>query len=524
MDFSEKINYLFELSHAEGRELAAEMSITAPQISKMRNGVRGLPKNKEAAWMIANFFAKRCTNDIQRESLAEKIKLAQVKNVLKEKELTDILLDWLSDEKEPNDYAARRADAFLRRFSGSADVGDMNSERRGTPKTFDSDMGRFFTFYGNEGKRKAVLTFLQYTYQRKVPLRINILTDEKTDWIMEEPSFPRELQKCMEDLVEMGCIFRRIAGPISDMDQAFESLNRWFPLYITGKATSYYYNRMRDNLNHLTMFIVPDVAVLFSFSVGMFPQKNGVTFFTTDTDTVSSLMIEYENYLNQCEPIMKTYSREDSTTVLNQSLLAFEEYKGNSIRRCNSLSFITMPWETAMALKTEMEDEKAAFLSCFASRYKAFKKNVEKYSFTDIIRLANIEDIMGERVPIPVASVLGRRTQYYTVMGYFNHLNSILYMLKQYKNYHVVIRKEPYSDPSIVYVKEGQYTILIQEKDPFAFFEVSEHYLVDAFSESLHRLIPVGISEAEYRKEVVAEIKGLIYEIEQRMVQERKGK
>lgn len=523
MNFADKLNFLFELSHAEGKELADEMSVTAPQISKMRTGVRGLPKNKESIWIIANFFARRCNSDFQKEALSQKIGLAQIKNVHKEKEMIDILLGWLTNERGQDSYAARHADAFLQRFNVANGATEGNLTDHNIQKSFDSDMGRFFTFYGNAGRRKAVLTFLQYITQRKTPHTISILTDEKTDWMMEEPGYSGQLQKCMVKLVEQGSVFRRIAGPILDMDHAFESLNRWFPLYMTGKATSYYYNRMRDNLNHLTLFVVPDVAVLFSFSVGSFPQKNGVTFFTTDTDTVTSLYMEYENYLSLCEPIMKTYGKENSRGEFRQCLLEFEEYKGNSIHRCNALSFITMPWDVITGLNAYgKQEEKDALLSGFAQRHKIFMQSLEKYSYTDIIKLAGIDEIMEERVPIAAASMLGIRKQYYTVKGYLDHLNSILFMLKQQKKYHAVIYKNDYLDPAIVYVKEGFRAILIHERDPFAIFEVSEHYLVDAFAESLYRLMPVGITEENNRKEVVNEIKVLIGQIEQRMMSEKK--
>ena len=68
MTFSDKLNYLFELSNAEGKELAAAMNVTPPQISKMRRGVRGLPKNRESAHLIARFFARRCASDYQRDA------------------------------------------------------------------------------------------------------------------------------------------------------------------------------------------------------------------------------------------------------------------------------------------------------------------------------------------------------------------------------------------------------------------------------------------------------------------------
>ena len=59
MQFDEKLNILFELTAARGKDLAEALSVTAPQISKMRRGRRDTPKNRESLMIISRFFAQR---------------------------------------------------------------------------------------------------------------------------------------------------------------------------------------------------------------------------------------------------------------------------------------------------------------------------------------------------------------------------------------------------------------------------------------------------------------------------------
>lgn len=517
MNFADKLNSLFELSHAEGKELAAAMNITPPQISKMRRGGRGLPKNPEAAQVLALFFARRLGSDYQRDALSKAMRVAQIRSVDREEALAEILLDWLSDRQDPDDDAARRADDFLRQFGAMASQpggGEPEDPRR----ALAGGKGSFMAYYGDDGKRLAVEGFLSYVASRRQPCTIDMLSDEPLDWLFTDPDFSRRFQKSLLSLTGRGCSLRRIAAPILDMDQAFQSLNRWLPLYLTGKATSYYFKRMRDNLNRLTLFAVPGMAVLFSFSVGNSPRRDGVTFFTTDERTVACLAAEFDNYLALCEPIMNVYTAGESSIRMHACMMNYENHKGNCLQRSEGLSFITLPWDVATTLRTSgPPEEKNEFLSSFAQRYKRFKTNLEQYSFTDYIRLAEADQVMAGKVVIPGTYVLGNEAQYYTPVGYLEHLRSTVYLLEHRANYHAALRRPEDGDDTVLYIKEGYCAILALAGAPFSTFEVSERYLVDAFAEYLRRQLPPELGTGAYRRAVIAEMRALIETLEKRI-------
>ena len=521
MEFSEKLNFLFELSHAEGKELAEEMNITPPQISKMRKSLRGLPKDKGHARVLAHFFAERCGSDYQLDAISKAMRIAQVRNIDSEDALTEILLDWLSDENDPDEYATRKADDFLRQFSGDlSHVKKKNASFEDSGKLLSSQSG-FFAYYGSEGRRRAVQTFFQYLIQRARAYTVNVLTDENIDWVSEVPNFSKQLQADTLRLTEQGCSFRRISGPITDINQAFESLNRWLPLYTAGKATSYYYNRMRDSLNRVTIFSVADVAVMFSFSVGNAPPDEMVTFFTTDEKTVSSLTAQFERYLEKCKPIMNAFRTEDSDNHFFDCMLEYEGCKTSCIQKSNSLSFITLPWDLATTINFGNDAKKKnEFLNFLALRYKKFQSNLASQQFTDIIQLSELNDILSGNAPISAICLTRGKTLYYTPSGYHQHLQNILYLLKNKANYNVVLLDTKSKDSSIVYVKEGFHAILAREVYPFSVFEVSERFLVDAFTEYLRRLMPANQNERAYRRGIISQIETLISQLEECMRQD----
>lgn len=516
MDFSEKLNFLFELTQAEGKELAAAMNITPPQISKMRKGIRGLPRDRDAARSIAVFFARRCQGEAQRDALAKAMRAAQVRSAADDDALADMLLSWFQNEKIRDGSAEKGADSFLHRlsFSSSARI----PMRANSSLPLHSVGNNIIAYYGVEGKQTAYLIFLRHLLAQNKAFDICVLSDENNTWIDDDPSYASRYYDHLLRLTEQGCFFKRIVGPLNNIAQAFYSLNRWFPLYLTGKATSFYYKRMRDDLNRITVFAVKDVAALFSFSVGAEPDKDRVTFYATDKETVNSMWALFHKYLAMCDPATKTYNADTSEMQMHERMLEYESCEATCMQLNSSLSFITLPWEIAVSLRAEKGSQlKEAFLASFAKRYKVFQKNLERYDFFDFIRLAEVDDIMAGMIPIPAANILSYDNQYYSPGGYLQHLRCVEYFLKRRDHYHVIIEPSDAEKEPIMYIKEDAAAIIARASTPFVIFDVTERNLITAFTENMRRRIPDRVFEADFRKETLTTIQTLIRQIEERL-------
>ena len=508
MEFAEKLNFLFELTQAEGKELAAALNITPPGVSKMRKGLRGLPRNRDAAYSIALFFAQRCRGNAQRDALARAMRMAQVRSA-EDDVLADMLLSWFLNEKIRDNPAESGVDVFLHRLNLS--YGSKTPIRSDYSQPLHSSGNNIIAYYGIEGKQACYFTFLRYLLERNKAFDICVLSDENNLWIDDDLFFASSYYDHLLRLTEQGCFFKRIVGPLNNMAQAFASLNRWFPLYLTGKATSFYYKRMRDDLNRITVFVVPDVAALYSFSVGTTLENNCVSFFTTDAKTVNSLSVLFQKYLSMCEPATKTYNADTSELQMHERMLEYENCACTCMQLNSSLSFITLPWEIAVSLRADKEPKsKDAFLTSFAKRYKVFQKNLNEYDYFDFIRLAAVDDVMAGMAPIPAASVLSNDVQYYSPAGYLSHLKGVEYLLKHRDHYHVIIEPSDAEKEPIIYVKEDKAVLITRASTPFIIFDVAERNLIDAFTENMRRRIPNDVYEPQFRKKVIADIHALI--------------
>ena len=61
MQFSNKLNFLMNITNTSNKELAEGIAVDRSLISLLRSGKRKTPHNHEHVMHMANFFARRCT-------------------------------------------------------------------------------------------------------------------------------------------------------------------------------------------------------------------------------------------------------------------------------------------------------------------------------------------------------------------------------------------------------------------------------------------------------------------------------
>ena len=508
MVFAEKLDFLMKLTSTTNKRLGDLLSIHQSQISRMRSGARGIPGNSEYIRIMAEHFASQCVQDYQRSALAEALGRPPLRLPIEKNVLSVILTEWLIGTVEDG---GEKAELFLRNYKALS----MSSEGEGSGGTHENGRsGDVFVYYGETGKRAAVYAFLGYMLEQKEPQQIDVCCDEDLGWMENDPDFIAKVQKNIRELTSRGFTCRRISGPVNDLDYTYGSLKfGWLPLYVSGRASSFFYPRLRDAVYHRSLLVAPGKGALLATSTGRIAQ-NRMTLFFKDPQVADALEAEFCDYLAMCTPHMITTDVRQSTERFLAKFLEFEELSIPCVQRSNSLSAVMLPASVAAAAKAASMSEQKLFMDAFTKRTEAFRAVVKEHPYTDAIYLSTPEEIAAGEVLMPCTTDLGPVPNVYTVDTYLQHLRSILWHMEHLPNYHVVITEEKDEDLSFACIKEGRRALLVRADDPGTVIEITEQKLVSAFSELIHRSLKNGRPDEAQRKSNGTRIRELIRTLE----------
>ena len=84
MQFSNKLNFLMNITNTSNKELAEGISVDRSLISLLRSGKRKTPRNHDHIRNMASFFARRCSADFQFHALAEMLEKPELSHACHE--------------------------------------------------------------------------------------------------------------------------------------------------------------------------------------------------------------------------------------------------------------------------------------------------------------------------------------------------------------------------------------------------------------------------------------------------------
>jgi hypothetical protein len=338
-----------------------------------------------------------------------------------------------------------------------------------------------------------------------------VSSDENLQWLVGDYPFAAEVQAAFRSLAEQGCRCRRIVGPLVTLDYSYASLlMRWLPSYISGHVTSYYYPRLRDDLYHRTLLIARDTAAVFSASVGSGP-KNHACFFTTDTEVVSALSAEFEDYLALCQPQMERRAAFPEEWEEEDALLSFSRIGSTCLLRSRGLSAMTMTGDMFRHARRADSQRIRQLTARLDKQQAAFLQQLGKQPCYDMMELASPEDVLAGKVELEFSSSVAASSLPYTPEQYLLHLKNILLLSQRYPNYHPIFLPNPWPGLESLWVKEGKRALMHRAVDQDVLHVISERNLLAALTELLYRALPAdhdapgGKASAEARlRELIA--------------------
>ncbi len=301
---AEKLDFLMSLTNTKNASLGHALNFDPSYISRIRTGKRGLPKGQPFVEPASVFFARAIREDYQKEAAIKELRLA-TPWPQDERSTAQILMIWLSgrfrtpqDEQRMEDALASLKSSFAE--NDAADVSYVPGK---------GSAASSLAFFGNAGKRDAVITFLEDLVQTGKAHTLLLFSDEDMSWMYEDESFIHTWLILMQQLIGQGSRIRIIHSLGRSAGDMWEAVRCWLPLYGTGAVEPWYCPRLRDGIFRRTEFIAQGHSAVFASSIPG-QTDDPLNLLIRDRESAETMQKEFEAFLALCKPLMDIYRPE----------------------------------------------------------------------------------------------------------------------------------------------------------------------------------------------------------------------
>lgn len=387
MTFSEKLDLLMTLTGTSNSALGRALSYDPSYISRVRAGKRGLPRRQPFLKPAADYFAQAIDTPVQ-QSTAANLLIAGRPWPKDPAQGAVHILRWL--EASPEDM-----NEPIGQFFQNLTAAPLGAAERLPVEVPPRPEGDPAFFFGNQGKREAVHLFLAELCAAEEGGVLHLVSDETMDWLFDDPVFARQWADLLTRFLARGGQVTIIHTIDRDLGEMLGALQRWIPLYLTGRILPYYCPRLRDGICRRSLFVAPGRAALAANSIE--DRTEGMAnLYTRHPQAVAALEQEFTNYLALCRPLMDVYHAGQSRELSGRLV---DMIRGEGLL----ISASPVPLPLASRLPA-LQFLRQALLDRVAAGGE----------LTELIHLPDPRAVADRSVFIPLGDLLGLPDYYYT--------------------------------------------------------------------------------------------------------------
>ncbi len=426
------LSYLMSVTKVSGRDLARYLNVDNSLVSKWKNNLRPLSKNTSYLKKLSLFFLE--TKDgLYLPAVLELLKTYYPNQSFEKKEeRVQHLSHWLT---QPYERAA-----FIRSYT--------------TQHGLLANQKYFSVYHGDEGRRDAVLFFLDTVLHSKVPKKLKLVSQEDMSWMVRDPLFLQEWKSKLSAILQKGHQIEIIHW-VSRASNALEDIiTQWMPLYFSGNLTSKFYPSYITPDIPGTLFIIEDSLMILGME-GDSP-KNRYTAMFSDSFSLQHYQRIFNHALEKCPPLVEIFNVTLDVPAIFTQLSPYSLHK-ESISVSPFPGFQTMPIElldeilVSSGINTTSKERCLQYYHQLKIANNGFASR-EIYSKESLIQaLSKQEYIYSDLSLIAGETIKAGHDQVLT------HLRHILNTLNDSSDYQVGLTSEKI--PFTVYVDPDQYVL-----------------------------------------------------------------
>lgn len=509
-DFSERLDFLMQALDVSNIVLARALHVDASLVSRFRTGMR-IPSKK-------NWFPLQCVNWLGQRALAldygtrlerlspylgevdlttEKNIVKALKNFLMSKQgvcketVADDLLNYLNTFQ----YNQTLPKKFVEKTLKMANAKEKNSR----------------VYYGLDGLRQSVLEFLFVVVAYPQPVTLYLYSNQPMDWMTQNVEYAKLWGGLMGLIIQKGHQIRIIHHVERSMQEMFEAIQKWLPLYMSGQIQAYYCEKKAERF-YQTRFILPGYcSVDANMVIGT--QNQAEYLFCTNKERVKYHMQQFEALLKESKPLLHTYKL--NNIKVYEDLLIKDIVQENTWTCLRAtLPLATMPeavFESMLKRTSCSAQDRHKLGKLYHRQVDILIHKIKKRIITDLIPLHTENQLIASKILSPLPEALIGEKIYYTADEYKAHIACIQQLLMENTNYHVYLLPEVPFEHIEIMIQEKHQAIIVRTETPFTAFSFKHPSLCQAYEAYLKKIVDKVMPQGYKRQEIITMLKKISY-------------
>lgn len=477
MKFNDKLSLLMHLQNIPNNKLAKALSIDPSLVSRWRNGSREMPQKSEYVRLIAEYITSH-GSDLQ--NVIDVLSIDCNDSPCERCMLTERIATWLMDDNKPS---LNLVNQFIEKLNSSKSMKLPTFTHESYSRYASGKKLSAEAFVGNEGKRNAVIKFLDEVIRSPEKTTLLLYSDEPMDWLTEDPDFTILWAQMLVHTLKVGHRIRIIHTINRNMNELLSAIDKWLPLYMTGAIEPYYYPSYQESIFKRSLFIAPGIAGLTSNTVS--ESESSEQLYHRDSQMLSTLVAEFETYLRYCRPLMQifTASRMDAFRKL---LNEFESQEGDVAYIAHAPSLSTIPSDIAYSQISQNFQDDCDMAHYYEDRKSAFMSNLINHKHCEWLILPDPSEfeVMKQH---PLDWFSGPPGDM-SADDFVKHIEHLIQLIRTQKHYHLELNDHGLPKDIIIYVKSDVGVIVCRTGSHPICFAINHPALVSAFQNFIDEL------------------------------------
>jgi transcriptional regulator with XRE-family HTH domain len=493
--FGEKLSFLIKHFNSSNSKLAKAITVDPSLVSKWVNGRRVPPLNSPYIIQIAEYFIRIPAGEYQQPSLL---------NLLKEEfpelnpdifdDCVTALIKWLTSQVASEQSNMNPSIGNMPGRSLESHTGFMGHSA--------GETGYYEFFGGRQGRRQAVINFLQAVLDASEPTELLLASQEDIKWIVEDAEFLSQWARMLQEILSRGHRIIIIHTVNRDISQIGAMFNYWIPLHLTGKVESYYYPKYEHPALIKTVFVARGIAAILSIVPAQGSDAE-YTFQFQDSLVIGLMEQNFQSYLQECLPLVKSFSGDRILDLYNEVIEAKKKpgYFYTLRNDLNSLTMSVNQFSRLIEQSSLTSEEKNERIELHKLCSEAFLQTIQYNRFREICPMEAINLQMSENRCMAGSELLPMESVKLAPEDLQEHLSYIISLLENHENYELILynNKSPLMPSNISLTFKQDYYAIMSSCDnnpnpPYALLTSEGNILqaLEEYFENIYQQIPAN--------------------------------